>query len=128
MDGLTTLKTEPLVGDVASFATASLALGSHSITASYVPSNGFVASTSTPLTQRVVEPLQVSSISAVSPNPRNTPVSTIDVTFSEPVGTWRLQHSALTLTDNGGSNLITAAVTLTPISARQLYRSAASPA
>ena len=42
-------------------------------------------------------------------NPRNTAVSAIDVTFSEPINTSSLAAGALTLTDNGGPNLINGA-------------------
>ena len=51
-------------------------------------------------------PLSVGSIAAISPNPRNSYVSSIDVTFSEPINTSSLTSGALTLTDDGGSNLI----------------------
>jgi hypothetical protein len=56
------------------------------------------------------------SIAAVAPNPRNTPVSTARVTFNEPVNLGTFTRSALTLTDNGGSNLITSAVTINLVS------------
>jgi RHS repeat-associated protein len=69
-------------------------------------------------TTQVLPPLTVNSIGAISPNPRNTEVSTIGVSLSEfaamPGG---FDYHALTLTDNGGSNLITRAVTVTPITA-----------
>ncbi len=58
-------------------------------------------------TTEIVGGLSVSSIAAVSPNPRNSTVSSIDVTFSEPVNLTTFTDSALTLTDNGGPNLIT---------------------
>jgi hypothetical protein len=60
----------------------------------------------------IVSPLAVTSIAAVSPNPRNTPVSTIDVTFSEPIDPSSFTTTALTLTDDGGSNQITSAATI----------------
>jgi hypothetical protein len=63
-------------------------------------------------TTTVVSPLTLTSITAVSPNPRNTPVFTIDVTFSEPVDLATFTAGALSLTDNGGPNLITSAVTI----------------
>ena len=56
------------------------------------------------------------AITGVSPNPRNTPVSSVDVTFSEPVNLSSFTTSALTLTDNGGTNLITSAVSITLVS------------
>jgi len=61
----------------------------------------------------VASPLAISSITPVSPNPRNTSVSTVDVTFSEAINTSSLAPGALTLTDNGGANLINNGVSLT---------------
>ncbi len=55
----------------------------------------------------------ITSIAAVAPDPRNTPVSDIQVTLNEP-GTFNDQ--ALTLTDNGGPNLITGAVSISLVS------------
>ena len=52
----------------------------------------------------------------MSPNPRNTSVGSIDVTFSEPVNLATFTDTALSLTDNGGSNLITGAVTVSLVS------------
>ncbi|HEV3416877.1 MAG TPA: dockerin type I domain-containing protein [Pirellulales bacterium] len=53
------------------------------------------------------------SISAVSPSPRNGSVSQVQIVFSEPVG--GISLSALSLTDNGGPNLLTSSQTLTTI-------------
>ena len=61
-------------------------------------------------------PLAVSSIAAVSPSPRNSSVSSIDVTFSEPINNSSLTAGALTLTDDGGANLINGSVSLSLIS------------
>ena len=52
-DGGTVLATVSLVSGKASFATTALALGSHSITASYGGATGYQASTSNTLTQTV---------------------------------------------------------------------------
>ena len=64
----------------------------------------------------VTNPLDLTAITPISPNPRHTTVSSIDVTFSEPVNLSTFNDSALTLTDNGGSNLITSAVTVALLS------------
>ena len=61
-------------------------------------------------------PLMIASIAAVPPNPRNTAVSSIDVTFNEPVNLGTFTGSGLTLTENGGPNLITSAVSVSLIS------------
>ncbi len=68
------------------------------------------------VTTQLLPPLIPKSIAAVAPNPRNTPVSTVDVTFNEPVNLTTFTTSALTLTDNGGPNLISGAVTISPVS------------
>jgi hypothetical protein len=62
------------------------------------------------------EPLTVTSVGAVSPDPRNTPVSAVDVTFSEPIDPSTFDDQALTLTDDGGANLITNAVSISLVS------------
>ena len=59
------------------------------------------------------EGLGVASITAVAPNPRNTPVSDIQVTLTEPA---TFSVLALTLTDNGGPNLITNVVSINLVS------------
>jgi hypothetical protein len=67
-------------------------------------------------TIQILSALSLSSIASVSPNPRNTAVSSIDVTFSEPINTSSLASGALTLTDDGGFNLIDSGVSLTLVS------------
>jgi len=67
-------------------------------------------------TTTVVSPLSITSLAAVSPNPRNTPVSSIDVTFSEPINLGTLTAGTLSLTDNGGATLINSGVSLTLVS------------
>ncbi len=61
--------------------------------------------------------LTISSIAAISPNPRNSPVSTVSITLNELASSAGFGDQALTLTDDGGPNLITSAVTVTPTSA-----------
>ena len=61
-------------------------------------------------------PPQISSVAAVTPNPRNTPVGSVDVTFSEPINPATFTTANLSLTDNGGPNLITSAVTISLVS------------
>jgi hypothetical protein len=56
----------------------------------------------------------VQSISAISPNPRNTPVTSVTVTFSKAINAATFDYHALTFSLNGGPNLITSAVTVTP--------------
>ena len=66
-------------------------------------------------TVQIVPSLSISAITPVS-TPTNTAVSTIDVTFSEPINTSSLAPGALTLTDNGGANLINSGASLTLVS------------
>ena len=67
-------------------------------------------------TVQIVPPVAVTSFTAVSPNPRNTAVSTVNVTFTRAINTASLARVALTLTDNGGSDLITGAVSVSLVS------------
>src|SRR5262249_6698229 len=55
----------------------------------------------------VASALTLLSVGPVAPNPRNESVSTINVTFSEPINLATFTTNALALTDNGGPNLIT---------------------
>jgi len=58
---------------------------------------------------------QATSFSTV-PSARNTPISSVNVTFNEPINTSSLSPGALTLTDDGGANLINSDVSLTLVS------------
>ena len=55
-------------------------------------------------------------VAAVSPNPRGTAVSSIDVQFSEPVNPGTFDRGALTLKRGAGANLVSPAVSVTPVS------------
>ena len=71
----------------------------------------------------------VTAIAAVTPNPRNTPVDSVDVTLSKPIDAATFTTADLTLTENGGTtNLITSAVTISSGLGLDLRRSAACPA
>ena len=59
--------------------------------------------------------LSITSLGAVSPNPRNTPVASIDVTFNEPIDPNTISSLDLSLT-HGGPNLINSSVTVSLIS------------
>ena len=58
-------------------------------------------------TTTVVAILSVSSVAAVAPNPRNATVSSIDITFSTAINAATLATADVTLTRNGGANLLT---------------------
>ena len=68
LDGATPLGSLTLSGGIASFSTASLGAGSHSITASYGGNTSFAASTSTALTQSVTAATSTTTLTA-SVNP-----------------------------------------------------------
>ena len=61
--------------------------------------------------------LTVSSITTISPNPRNSPVSVINVGFNEPTSTTSLTPADASLTDDGGPNLIGGTLPLSHITA-----------
>ena len=63
-------------------------------------------------TVEILAPMAVTSIDSVSPDPRNTSVSTLDVTFSLPIDTSSLSPR-LVLTDNG-QPVSTTGVSLSP--------------
>ncbi len=64
-------------------------------------------------------PPMVSAIAAVSPNVRNTGVDSIEITFNKPINSATFTTADLSLTDNGGPNLITPGVTIVPVSTRR---------
>jgi hypothetical protein len=112
----TDLGSMPVVDGIASLTTSDLGAGSHLIRAFYSGDSNFTLSLDS-LTQVISPaPLAVASIAPASPNPRNTAVSTIDVTFSVPVNTGSLSPGALTLIDDGGPNLINGGVSLSLVS------------
>ncbi len=61
----------------------------------------------------------VVSVGPVLPSIRNQPVSTIDVVFSKAIDATSFGLEDLTLTRNGGSNLLDQNVTITPLSDRE---------
>ncbi|MFI5455434.1 MAG: beta strand repeat-containing protein [Isosphaerales bacterium] len=62
-------------------------------------------------------PLTLTGLGPVSPNPRNSSVSSLNVTFNRPINLSSFTTGNLTLTDNGGANLIAGSVTITFVSA-----------
>ena len=58
-------------------------------------------------------PAVVQSFAAISPAPRNVPVTSVDVTFSKSIAPGSIDYNALVLTLNAGPNLITSNVTVT---------------
>ncbi len=62
----------------------------------------------------------VVSVGAGNPALRNTPVDTVDVVLSEPIVPASFDYQALSLTLNGGPNLITSGVTVTEVNSDDL--------
>jgi CARDB/Divergent InlB B-repeat domain/Bacterial Ig-like domain len=62
-------------------------------------------------------PVVVQSISAVSPNPRNQPVSSVTVTFSRPINPATFTYQTVNLTLNNGPNLANNSITIAQQSA-----------
>jgi hypothetical protein len=90
-----------------------LGVGSIVVDADQAGNANFTAAALMQQIMLLVSPLTVTSIAPISPNPRSTSLSSIDVTFSAPVNTGSLTAGALNLTDDGSTNLINAGVTLT---------------
>ena len=57
------------------------------------------------------------SVGAGDPSLLNTPVTTVDVVLSEPIDPTTFGNGALSLTLDGGPNLISSAVTITQVDA-----------
>jgi Ca2+-binding RTX toxin-like protein len=58
---------------------------------------------------------QVRDIVDVDPDPRNTPITSIEVVFTEPIKASSFDYTDLSLKLDGGANLITAAVTISQV-------------
>ena len=58
---------------------------------------------------------QIRDIVDVDPDPRNTPITSIEVVFTEPIKAASFDPTDLSLTLDGGPNLITAAVTISQV-------------
>ncbi|HEV2687951.1 MAG TPA: Ig-like domain-containing protein, partial [Bryobacteraceae bacterium] len=92
MDGTTVLFTASLVGGSASYTSAALAVGTHTITAVYSGDDTFAASTSAPLTQTVNPQLASTTTKLTSAGPsmsgqKMTFTATVSSAFGVPTGT-----------------------------------------
>lgn len=58
----------------------------------------------------------IESITSVSPDPRILPVGSIDITFSSPIDPTTLTNADMSLTLDGGENLLSSPTTLTHVS------------
>ncbi|MGB2900514.1 MAG: Ig-like domain repeat protein [Candidatus Acidiferrum sp.] len=68
-DGVTTLATVSLAGSTAAFTTTTLAVGGHSITATYNADTNFTTSTAGSVSQTVNQAATTTAITAHTPNP-----------------------------------------------------------
>jgi hypothetical protein len=69
-------------------------------------------STTVPSSATVTVPLTIVSLGTIATNPRNVSMASDDVTFSEAINLANFNYSALSLTLNGGANLINSGVTV----------------
>ena len=83
--GSTVLGSGTLSGGQVTIPTSALPVGNDPIIATYGGDGNFNTNTSSTITETVDPVLVATSIAAVSPNPRNTAVSAVLVTFNEPV-------------------------------------------
>jgi Bacterial Ig-like domain (group 3) len=112
-DGASVLGTGKLSLGKATFTTSTLAVGSHSITASYGGDVNFTASTSAPLSQ-MVKPVPTTTVaSSLNPSTSGQAVtftSTVTATSGTPTGTVTFKNGTVTLgtsTLSGGSATFT---------------------
>jgi len=87
-DGTTTLGTGTISSGTASYSTSTLAVGSHSIKATYSGDSNYNTSTSSTLTQTVKQPSSVALTSSANPAPYGSALTfTASVTPSAATGT-----------------------------------------
>ena len=58
---------------------------------------------------------RITALQQLATNPRNIVVRSLDVTFAQPIDPATFDYHDLTLTRNGGSNLITGEVSVIPV-------------
>ena len=71
--------------------------GSYTDTWTFAGNMDYASASGTVIDVIASHPVSVTSITAVSPNPRNSVVSSVDITFSEPINTSSLTSGALVL-------------------------------
>jgi parallel beta-helix repeat protein len=74
------------------------------------------ATNSVPFALTNIAPLDIASLGTIATNPRNVSMASDDVTFSEPINLANFNYNALSLTLNGGANLINSGVTISLVS------------
>ena len=117
-DGNTTLGTGTLSGGIATYTTSALALGSHSITASYGGDGSYGPGVSSPLTQTVTQAnSSVALSSSANPSSYGTPVTfTATVTPSTATGTVTFTSGKTTLgTSTLSGGIATYSTTALPV-------------
>jgi uncharacterized repeat protein (TIGR03803 family) len=105
-------------GVAVSMSINSLALGSHTVSAVFVNADGnFDGETGTLAGGlSVVTPLTITTLTAPTPDPRNTAVDSVDITFSTTVNVASFTSKALALSVSGKAVPLPAALTLTLVS------------
>jgi RHS repeat-associated protein len=125
-DSTTFLGSETVSGTTFQFP-LNLASGTHDLLVTATDPAGNTSPASSYTVMIDLAPPTILPITQVSPDPRNTPVPSISVTFSEPIdlSTFTLQDLSLTL--NGGPNLITSDVTVSLLSGSTYQISGLTP-
>ncbi len=101
---------------VTPLAGAPTAVGAYTVEA-YFPGSVDYTSQSALADFDIAAPLTIIGATPVSPNPRTSAVSSVTVSLSEAINPANFNDGTLTLTDDGGPNLITAAVAIQPTTA-----------
>jgi hypothetical protein len=110
--GAILLGSGTLSGGVATFSTSGLAAMSYQVTAAYSGDGTFINNRSHPTGLTVTNVIQVTLTEAIS-SPRTSAVGSWDVTFNELIDVSSFNWQSVTLTRNGGANLITAGTGVT---------------
>ncbi|MCE9591656.1 MAG: hypothetical protein K8S99_14160 [Planctomycetes bacterium] len=111
-DDVTSVGTATADGSGAwSITSSALSEGDHTLTAKATDAAGNTGVASAPLDITIDTTGPTATITAVTPDPRSSPVNSITIVFSEAVT--GLDLADLTLTRNSGANLLTGSQTLT---------------
>jgi hypothetical protein len=98
MDGTTTIGSSTLSGGVATFTTAALAAGSHSLSAVYVGNSNFTGSNAPAVTEAVNSPAPIVTSMGPSTLPEGSPAFTLTLTGSNFVPGATVQWNGTSLT------------------------------
>jgi hypothetical protein len=105
-DGTTLLATRPLdATGSAAYTSSALSAGTHAITAAYAGTTGFLTSTSSAVSQRVVVPARVQAVTIDDGSTQRSMVRSLSVTFDGLVTFAGSPTAAFALTRVGGGSV-----------------------